>query len=157
MALLLIWMLSGSTSQDRNMFTHNFWQAPLSTLHKAGWNRNSGGLEMRWQCPHALSPSWPDTCLSFFFPLSHSLYLTFDTCLPPPPSLCFLHSLSLCLPSRPAQHILIVQRQLSVLEEDLEEFRLALRQYMQCACAQTGCLQSVTLLWSPAISPLVHL
>uniref|UniRef100_A0A3B4XJG1 N-terminal EF-hand calcium binding protein 1 n=1 Tax=Seriola lalandi dorsalis TaxID=1841481 RepID=A0A3B4XJG1_SERLL len=37
-------------------------------------------------------------------------------------------------------HILIVQRQLSVLEEELEEFRLALRQYMECACAQTGCL-----------------
>ncbi|KAI9539936.1 N-terminal EF-hand calcium-binding protein 1 [Dissostichus eleginoides] len=37
-------------------------------------------------------------------------------------------------------HILIVQRQLSVLEDELEEFRLALRQYMDCACAQTGCL-----------------
>ncbi|XP_036809538.1 N-terminal EF-hand calcium-binding protein 1-like [Oncorhynchus mykiss] len=37
-------------------------------------------------------------------------------------------------------HILIVQRQLNVLEEELEEFRLALRQYMECACAQTGCL-----------------
>ncbi|KAM9824747.1 N-terminal EF-hand calcium-binding protein 1 [Neosynchiropus ocellatus] len=37
-------------------------------------------------------------------------------------------------------HILIVQRQLSVLEEELEEFRLALRQYMDCTCAQTGCL-----------------
>ncbi|XP_012990898.1 N-terminal EF-hand calcium-binding protein 1 [Esox lucius] len=37
-------------------------------------------------------------------------------------------------------HILVVQRQLSVLEEELEEFRLALRQYMECACAQTGCL-----------------
>ncbi|XP_008329936.1 N-terminal EF-hand calcium-binding protein 1 [Cynoglossus semilaevis] len=37
-------------------------------------------------------------------------------------------------------HILIVQRQLSVLEEELEEFRLALRQYMECACAQTGSL-----------------
>lgn len=30
-----------------------------------------------------------------------------------------------------------------MLEEELEEFRLALRQYMDCACAQTGCLQSV--------------
>lgn len=30
-----------------------------------------------------------------------------------------------------------------MLEEELEEFRLALRQYMECACAQTGCLQSV--------------
>ncbi|XP_024150461.1 N-terminal EF-hand calcium-binding protein 1 [Oryzias melastigma] len=37
-------------------------------------------------------------------------------------------------------HILIVQRQLTVLEEELDEFRLALRQYMECACAQTGCL-----------------
>uniref|UniRef100_A0A7N6A3K1 N-terminal EF-hand calcium binding protein 1 n=1 Tax=Anabas testudineus TaxID=64144 RepID=A0A7N6A3K1_ANATE len=32
------------------------------------------------------------------------------------------------------------QRQLSVLEEELEEFRLALRQYIECACIQTGCL-----------------
>ena len=46
-----------------------------------------------------------------------------------------------------SQHILIVQRQLSVLEEELEEFRLALRQYMDCACAQTGCLQSVYILF----------
>ncbi|KAK6328001.1 hypothetical protein J4Q44_G00036470 [Coregonus suidteri] len=37
-------------------------------------------------------------------------------------------------------HILIVQRQLNVLEEELEEFRLALRQYMECTCTQTGCL-----------------
>ncbi|XP_023815952.1 N-terminal EF-hand calcium-binding protein 1 [Oryzias latipes] len=37
-------------------------------------------------------------------------------------------------------HILIVQRQLTVLEDELDEFRLALRQYMECACAQTGCL-----------------
>lgn len=33
-----------------------------------------------------------------------------------------------------------------MLEEELDEFRLALRQYMECACAQTGCLQSVDLL-----------
>lgn len=33
-----------------------------------------------------------------------------------------------------------------MLEEELDEFRLALRQYMECACAQTGCLQSVPLL-----------
>lgn len=45
------------------------------------------------------------------------------------------------------QHILIVQRQLTVLEEELDEFRLALRQYMECACAQTGCLQSVHILF----------
>ncbi|KAL4629951.1 N-terminal EF-hand calcium-binding protein 1 [Arapaima gigas] len=37
-------------------------------------------------------------------------------------------------------HILIVQRQLSVLEEELEDFRLALRQYIECASSQTGCL-----------------
>ncbi|KAF3707440.1 N-terminal EF-hand calcium-binding protein 1 [Channa argus] len=37
-------------------------------------------------------------------------------------------------------HILIVQRQLTVLEDELEEFRLALKQYMDCASAQTGCL-----------------
>nr|XP_057902818.1 N-terminal EF-hand calcium-binding protein 1 [Doryrhamphus excisus] len=37
-------------------------------------------------------------------------------------------------------HILIIQRQLSVLEEEMEEFRLALRQYMSHTCTQTGCL-----------------
>ncbi|KAJ8273274.1 hypothetical protein GJAV_G00099680 [Gymnothorax javanicus] len=37
-------------------------------------------------------------------------------------------------------HILIVQRQLSVLEEELGEFRLALRQYIECSSTQTGCL-----------------
>ncbi|XP_041045224.1 N-terminal EF-hand calcium-binding protein 1-like [Carcharodon carcharias] len=37
-------------------------------------------------------------------------------------------------------HILIVQRQMSILEEELEEFRLALRQYVVSATAQTGCL-----------------
>ncbi|XP_061111168.1 N-terminal EF-hand calcium-binding protein 1 [Conger conger] len=37
-------------------------------------------------------------------------------------------------------HILIVQRQLSVLEEELGEFRLALRQYIECSNTQTGCL-----------------
>ncbi|KAJ3609723.1 hypothetical protein NHX12_024234 [Muraenolepis orangiensis] len=31
-------------------------------------------------------------------------------------------------------------RQLFVLEDEQEEFRLALRHYMECACAQTGCL-----------------
>ncbi|XP_062845792.1 N-terminal EF-hand calcium-binding protein 1 isoform X2 [Trichomycterus rosablanca] len=40
-------------------------------------------------------------------------------------------------------HILIVQRQLSVLEDEVEEFRLALRQYVDCASAQTGCLHIV--------------
>ncbi|XP_039593098.1 N-terminal EF-hand calcium-binding protein 1 isoform X2 [Polypterus senegalus] len=37
-------------------------------------------------------------------------------------------------------HILMVQRQLSVLEEELEEFRLSLRQYIELATLQTGCL-----------------
>ncbi|CAM4632989.1 unnamed protein product [Leuciscus chuanchicus] len=44
------------------------------------------------------------------------------------------------LESTTKSHILIVQRQLSVLEEDVEEFRLALRQYTENASAQTGCL-----------------
>lgn len=55
------------------------------------------------------------------------------------------------------QHILIVQRQLSVLEEELEEFRLALRQYMECACAQTGCLQSVYILFVLVICLVFHI
>lgn len=59
-----------------------------------------------------------------------------------PPDLLTLRAFFAFLSS---QHILIVQRQLAVLEEELEEFRLALRQYMECACAQTGCLQSVLL------------
>ncbi|XP_061520944.1 N-terminal EF-hand calcium-binding protein 1 isoform X3 [Phycodurus eques] len=37
-------------------------------------------------------------------------------------------------------HILIVQRQLTVLEDELEEFRVALRNYMDAATTQTGCL-----------------
>ncbi|XP_066571491.1 N-terminal EF-hand calcium-binding protein 1 [Amia ocellicauda] len=37
-------------------------------------------------------------------------------------------------------HILIVQRQLSVLEEEREDFRLALRRYIEAANSQTGCL-----------------
>uniref|UniRef100_A0A4W3HVT4 N-terminal EF-hand calcium binding protein 1 n=1 Tax=Callorhinchus milii TaxID=7868 RepID=A0A4W3HVT4_CALMI len=37
-------------------------------------------------------------------------------------------------------HILIVQRQISVLEEELEEFRLALRQYVESVTPQTGAL-----------------
>ncbi|CAL8371897.1 unnamed protein product [Boreogadus saida] len=44
------------------------------------------------------------------------------------------------LESTNKSHILMVQRQLSVLEEEQEEFRLALRQYMESACSQTGCL-----------------
>lgn len=71
--------------------------------------------------------------------------------LSPPPQanldLLTLRAFTLCVLS--SQHILIVQRQLSVLEEELEEFRLALRQYMECACAQTGCLQSVYVLFVP--------
>ncbi|XP_075271999.1 N-terminal EF-hand calcium-binding protein 1 isoform X3 [Opisthocomus hoazin] len=37
-------------------------------------------------------------------------------------------------------HIMIVQRQMSVIEEEIEEFRLALKQYVESACAQGGCL-----------------
>lgn len=39
------------------------------------------------------------------------------------------------------QHIMIVQRQMSVVEEEIEEFRLALKQYVESASAQGGCLQ----------------
>ncbi|CAL1584686.1 unnamed protein product [Knipowitschia caucasica] len=44
------------------------------------------------------------------------------------------------LESPSKSHILMVQRQLVVLEDEVDEFRLALRQYMDSACAQTGCL-----------------
>lgn len=39
------------------------------------------------------------------------------------------------------QHILIVQRQMSVIPEELEQFRLALKQYVDAASSQDGCLQ----------------
>uniref|UniRef100_A0A4X2JPS8 ABM domain-containing protein n=1 Tax=Vombatus ursinus TaxID=29139 RepID=A0A4X2JPS8_VOMUR len=35
---------------------------------------------------------------------------------------------------------LLVQRQMSVVEEDLEEFHLALKQYVESASSQSGCL-----------------
>uniref|UniRef100_A0A6I8P4W2 N-terminal EF-hand calcium binding protein 1 n=1 Tax=Ornithorhynchus anatinus TaxID=9258 RepID=A0A6I8P4W2_ORNAN len=35
---------------------------------------------------------------------------------------------------------MIVQRQMSVLEEELEEFQLALKHYVDSASAQSGCL-----------------
>ncbi|POI25658.1 hypothetical protein CIB84_010592, partial [Bambusicola thoracicus] len=38
------------------------------------------------------------------------------------------------------KHIMIVQRQMSVIEEEIEEFRLALKQYVESASAQSGCL-----------------
>uniref|UniRef100_U3JRV1 N-terminal EF-hand calcium binding protein 1 n=1 Tax=Ficedula albicollis TaxID=59894 RepID=U3JRV1_FICAL len=38
-------------------------------------------------------------------------------------------------------HIMIVQHQMSVIEEKVEEFRLALRQYVESASGQGGCLQ----------------
>ncbi|XP_030045586.1 N-terminal EF-hand calcium-binding protein 1 [Microcaecilia unicolor] len=38
------------------------------------------------------------------------------------------------------QHIMIVQRQLSVLEEEMDEFRLALKQYVESVSSQTECL-----------------
>ncbi|XP_075439034.1 N-terminal EF-hand calcium-binding protein 1 isoform X1 [Ascaphus truei] len=37
-------------------------------------------------------------------------------------------------------HIMIVQRQLSVIMGELDEFRLALKQYVESVSAQTGCL-----------------
>ncbi|NWI81787.1 NECA1 protein, partial [Dryoscopus gambensis] len=37
-------------------------------------------------------------------------------------------------------HIMIVQHQMSVVEEKVEEFRLALKQYVESASAQGGCL-----------------
>ncbi|XP_068021974.1 N-terminal EF-hand calcium-binding protein 1 [Melanerpes formicivorus] len=37
-------------------------------------------------------------------------------------------------------HILIVQRQMSVIEEEREAFRVALKQYVESAAAQAGCL-----------------
>ncbi|XP_008492959.1 N-terminal EF-hand calcium-binding protein 1 [Calypte anna] len=41
-------------------------------------------------------------------------------------------------------HIMIVQRQMSVIEEELEGFRLALKQYVESASAQGGCLHVST-------------
>ncbi|XP_056378332.1 N-terminal EF-hand calcium-binding protein 1 isoform X2 [Hyla sarda] len=38
------------------------------------------------------------------------------------------------------KHIMIVQRQLSVITEELEEFRLSLKHYVESVTAQTGCL-----------------
>nr|XP_027808500.1 N-terminal EF-hand calcium-binding protein 1 [Marmota flaviventris] len=38
-------------------------------------------------------------------------------------------------------HIMLVQRQMSVIEEDLEEFQLALKHYVESASAQSGCLR----------------
>ncbi|TRZ10132.1 hypothetical protein HGM15179_016973 [Zosterops borbonicus] len=38
-------------------------------------------------------------------------------------------------------HIMIVQHQMSVIEEKVEEFHLALKQYLETASAQGGCLQ----------------
>ncbi|NXJ67241.1 NECA1 protein, partial [Rostratula benghalensis] len=37
-------------------------------------------------------------------------------------------------------HIMIVQRQMSVIEEEIEEFRLSLKQYVESASSQGGCL-----------------
>ncbi|KAK2095541.1 N-terminal EF-hand calcium-binding protein 1, partial [Saguinus oedipus] len=39
-------------------------------------------------------------------------------------------------------HIMLVQRQMSVIEEDLEEFQLALKHYVESASSQSGCLRS---------------
>ncbi|XP_045142856.1 N-terminal EF-hand calcium-binding protein 1 [Echinops telfairi] len=40
-----------------------------------------------------------------------------------------------------SQHIMLVQRQMSVIEEDLEEFQLALKHYVESASSQSGCLR----------------
>ncbi|KAF7246229.1 N-terminal EF-hand calcium-binding protein 1 [Varanus komodoensis] len=37
-------------------------------------------------------------------------------------------------------HIMIVQRQMSVIAEELEQFRFALKQYVDTASSQDGCL-----------------
>ncbi|XP_066873309.1 N-terminal EF-hand calcium-binding protein 1 isoform X2 [Kogia breviceps] len=39
------------------------------------------------------------------------------------------------------KHIMLVQRQMSVIEEDLEEFQLALKHYVESASSQSGCLR----------------
>lgn len=39
------------------------------------------------------------------------------------------------------QHIMIIQHQMSVIEEKGEEFHLALKQYLESTSAQGGCLQ----------------
>lgn len=41
------------------------------------------------------------------------------------------------------QQIMIVQRQMSVITEELEPFRFALKQYVDMASSQDGCLQWV--------------
>ncbi|XP_055993257.1 N-terminal EF-hand calcium-binding protein 1 [Sorex fumeus] len=41
-------------------------------------------------------------------------------------------------------HIMLVQRQMSVIEEDLEEFQLALKHYVESASSQRGCLRIST-------------
>nr|XP_008539019.1 PREDICTED: N-terminal EF-hand calcium-binding protein 1 [Equus przewalskii] len=38
-------------------------------------------------------------------------------------------------------HIMLVQRQMSVIEEDLEEFQLSLKHYVESASSQSGCLR----------------
>ncbi|KAL6065788.1 hypothetical protein STEG23_019493, partial [Scotinomys teguina] len=38
-------------------------------------------------------------------------------------------------------HIMLVQRQMSVTEDGLEEFQLALKHYVESASAQSGCLR----------------
>ncbi|XP_061304141.1 N-terminal EF-hand calcium-binding protein 1 isoform X2 [Pezoporus flaviventris] len=45
-------------------------------------------------------------------------------------------------------HIMIVQRQMSVIEEEIEEFRLALKQYVESASAQGGCLHHLQMNYS---------
>lgn len=44
-------------------------------------------------------------------------------------------------PRPPSQHILLVQRQMAVVEEDARDFQLALKHYADGAAAQSGCLR----------------
>ncbi|XP_043921318.1 N-terminal EF-hand calcium-binding protein 1 [Protopterus annectens] len=53
-------------------------------------------------------------------------------------------------------HILIVQRQMSVQEDELEEFRQALKQYIESAMSQTGCLHVVVQKFSSESRYLVY-
>lgn len=44
-------------------------------------------------------------------------------------------------PRLPPQHILLVQRQMAVAEDDARDFQLALKHYADGAAAQSGCLR----------------
>lgn len=44
-------------------------------------------------------------------------------------------------PGPPPQHILLVQRQMSVIAEDAAAFQVALKRYADGAASQRGCLR----------------